>query len=131
MRAEERTRIRELLLQRRAELLADGDVPVEFANPETATKVDEDAAPLEEMTQVIASGRNRARTAALKAIDDAMRRMVDEPDEYGVCEGCDEPIPQRRLLLMPEARMCAACQDEHDKATNPRGVNRKHLTDFR
>lgn len=123
--------MRELLLQRRAELLAEGDVPVEFANPETATKVDEDAAPLEEMTQVIASGRNRARTAALKAIDDALRRMIDEPDEYGLCEECDEPIPQRRLLLMPEARMCAACQDEHDRLNNPRGGNRKHLRDYR
>jgi DnaK suppressor protein len=130
MRADERTKMRELLLQRRAELLAEGDVPVEFAKPETVVKPDEDAAPLEEMTQVIASGRNRARTAALKAIDEALRRMIEEPDEFGLCEGCDEPIPQRRLLLMPEARMCAACQDEDEKA-NPRGGNRKHLRDFR
>lgn len=131
MRADERTKMRELLLQRRAEVLAGGDVPVEFADPEAATKPDEDAAPLEEMTQVIASGRNRARTAALKAIDDALRRMSDEPDEYGVCEGCDEPISPRRLLLVPEATLCAECQDADEKANNPRGRNRRHLTDFR
>lgn len=131
MRADERTNMRALLLQRRAELLAEGSVPVEFNDPEAATKVDEDAAPLEEMTQVIASGRNRARTAALKAIDEALRRMVDEPEEYGICEGCDEPIPTRRLLLVPEATLCAECQDAEEKANSPRGRNRRHLTDYR
>lgn len=131
MEADERTRMRALLLQRCAELLAEGDVPVEFTNPETATKPDEDAAPLEEMTQVIASGRNRARTAALQAIDDALRRMAEEPEEFGLCEACDEPIAPRRLLLVPEATLCAECQDEDERANRPRGRNRRHLTDFR
>ena len=126
--------MREVLLKRRAELVAEGHVPVEFGQGDAAgvaAKPDEDAAPLAEMTQVIASGRNRARTAALAAIDDALRRLAADPEEFGVCEACDEPIAARRLLLIPEATLCAACQNEDERAKSPRGRSRRHLTDYR
>lgn len=123
--------MRALLLQRRAELLAGGDVPIEFGHGDVATKPDEDAAPLEEMTQVIASNRNRNRTAALAAIDDALRRLADDPESFGICEACDEPIPNRRLVLVPEATLCAACQEADERASSTRGRSRRHLTDFR
>ncbi|MBZ5713675.1 TraR/DksA family transcriptional regulator [Nannocystis pusilla] len=131
MKPDELGPMRTLLLQRRAELLKGGDVPVEFEQSEVVTRPDEDAAPLVEMTQVIASNRNRARTAALAAIDDALRRMADDPEEFGVCEACDEPIAQRRLLLVPEATLCATCQREDEQANSTRGRSRRHLTDFR
>lgn len=123
--------MRELLLQRRAELLAGGDVPVEFEKGEVVAKPDEDAAPLAEMTQVIASNRNRSRTAALQAIDGALRRMAEDPESFGLCESCDEPIAPRRLLLVPEATLCAECQDEDERANTTRGRSRRHLTDYR
>ncbi|MDC0717555.1 TraR/DksA family transcriptional regulator [Nannocystis bainbridge] len=122
--------MRTLLLQRRTELLKGGDVPVEFEQQEVVTRPDEDAAPLVEMTQVIASNRNRARTEALAAIEDALRRMVDDPEEFGLCEACDEPIAQRRLVLVPTATLCATCQRE-DEANSSRGRSRRHLTDYR
>ena len=34
---------------------------------------------------------------------------VDEP-EFGICLSCREPIPIKRLLLMPESTECVACQ---------------------
>lgn len=127
--------MRAVLLQRRAELLAEGHVPVEFGQAdqgEAALKPDDDAAPLAEMTQVIASGRNRARTAALAAIDDALRRLAADPEEFGVCEACDEPIAAPRLVLVPTATLCAACQNEDEQAMRTRGGNRRrHLTDYR
>lgn len=131
MRPDDLQALRTLLLRRRAELVAEGDVPIELGQGDVATKPDEDAAPLAEMTQVIASNRNRARTAALKALDDALRRMAQEPDEFGVCSECDEPIAQRRLLLMPEATLCAGCQAEGEANSAPRGQSRRHLTDYR
>lgn len=132
MEARELESMRALLLQRRAELLAEGAVPIEFGQQgDVATRPDEDAAPLEEMTQVIASGRNRARTAALAAIDRALRRMTDDPEGFGMCEACDEPIAARRLLLVPEATLCAACQEADEKANSARGQRRRHLTDYR
>lgn len=131
MRPHELTKMRALLLQRRAEVLAEGTVPVEFEKGEVVAKPDEDAAPLAEMTQVIASNRNRNRTAALQAIDEALRRMIDDPEGFGLCESCDEPIPQRRLVLVPEATLCAECQKEDEQANSTRGRSRKHLTDYR
>lgn len=123
--------MRALLLERRAELLAEGSVPVEFDKGEVVAKPDDDAAPLAEMTQVIASNRNRNRTAALQAIDDALRRMGEDPESFGLCESCDEPIAPRRLLLVPEATLCAECQNEDEQANSARGRSRRHLTDYR
>ncbi len=121
--------LRERLLERRAELVAAGSVPIEFVQDDDPTKTDDDAAPLTEMTQIIASGRNRARTRALQAIEQALQRLASDPDTYGLCETCDEPIPIGRLALMPEVTRCAECQAEDEQA-NPRGGPRRHLTDF-
>ena len=48
--------------------------------------------------------RERARLAALVG---ALRRL--EEGSYGVCTGCDDPIPFERLLVMPETSSCSAC----------------------
>ena len=34
---------------------------------------------------------------------------------FGICEGCDEEIPYKRLLIVPEARFCARCQAYEEK----------------
>lgn len=39
----------------------------------------------------------------------AARRRLDE-GSYGVCVGCGEPIEEGRLLAMPAAALCVACQ---------------------
>ena len=51
----------------------------------------------------------------LNQIDDAIRR-VDE-GAYGVCETCEKPISQKRLLAVPYARFCIKCQAEQEKKT--------------
>ena len=52
-----------------------------------------------------ASARARKERLALlkKALD-----AIDDGD-YGLCEGCEEPIPFARLKLIPEATLCVAC----------------------
>lgn len=39
---------------------------------------------------------------------DALKRM--DEGSYGICEKCGEAVPYGRLLVMPEARNCAACE---------------------
>ncbi|MCA9654641.1 MAG: TraR/DksA family transcriptional regulator [Myxococcales bacterium] len=121
--------IRTRLLRRRDELLGEGDVDIEPLKDDPTKKIDEDAAPLAEMEQVIASNRNRARAQQLQQIDLALVRLGEEPEDFGLCESCDEPIPMRRLELMPWARLCAACQQEQESSDAP--GTRKHLTDYR
>ncbi|MCA9541621.1 MAG: TraR/DksA family transcriptional regulator [Myxococcales bacterium] len=90
---------------------------------------DEDHQPLNEMLQAIASGRNRNRSELLRLIDEALHRIDNEPEEYGLCVECEEPIPARRLALMPYAERCVACQgaqESHERAVG----GRRNLTDF-
>lgn len=47
---------------------------------------------------------NRAEQAAIEA---ALARL--ERGEYGMCEGCGQPIPERRLAVRPMAATCVAC----------------------
>ena len=122
-------KLRSALQARRAELQAEGDIAIEPVKDDETKKVDEDAAPLTEMSQVIASNRNRVRAEELARIGEALERMRDDPDEFGICEQCEEPIPARRLELMPWVTLCAACQERREDDT--RGGSRRHLTDYK
>jgi DnaK suppressor protein len=42
------------------------------------------------------------------AIERALAKMAT--GSFGVCEDCAEEIPPRRLLVVPDARLCANCQ---------------------
>jgi RNA polymerase-binding transcription factor DksA len=41
---------------------------------------------------------------------DALRRLYDDPEAFGTCEGCGASIGFERLELVPAARTCAGCQ---------------------
>ena len=49
----------------------------------------------------------------LNMIDDALRKI--EEGTYGVCENCDKPIVQKRLMAMPHAPLCIKCQEIEEK----------------
>ena len=49
----------------------------------------------------------------LNLIDSALRK-IDE-GTYGACEECEKTIPQKRLLAVPFARLCIACQELEEK----------------
>jgi len=128
MNAELLARLRQRLLDLRAELLATPDARVEPVRRDVSEKVDEDEAPLTEMLQVIASNRNRSRAAELDRIERALARLDAEPDEFGLCRMCEDEIAEKRLLAMPHVELCVDCQARRDPA---RGGTRKHLTDYR
>ena len=129
MEPEDLQRFRTRLEELREELRAEGDLALEnTARDGGDGKIDEDAAPLSEMNQVIASKRNAERALRLKQIAVALKRLVNEPEEFGLCGVCDEEIPEKRLWLMPWATRCVACQE---KGEDDRGGRRKHLGDYR
>jgi DnaK suppressor protein len=121
---------RKLLEKLRREALAQGPARVE-PNRRDATEVgvaDEDAQALSEMLQAISSQRNRGQAERVARIDRALRKLVEEPDDYGLCEECGEEIAQGRLSAMPEATLCAECQAARDPR---RGGTRRKVTDYR
>lgn len=44
----------------------------------------------------------------LIAIERALAKMAT--GNFGICEECGEEIPNKRLQVLPEARLCASCQ---------------------
>jgi len=50
----------------------------------------------------------------LQKIEYLLNRVAEEQD-FGVCEECGTRIPKERLLLVPEATLCVACQREMEK----------------
>jgi DnaK suppressor protein len=125
-----RTRYKERLTTRRSELVNAGPHKIEpnRQDPTTSGVSDEDAQALSEMMQTLASSRNRDDAKELSAIDRALAKLRDEPDEFGVCEDCGEDIPERRLEVMPWAGLCTECQAKVDPRRN---VGRKKITDYR
>jgi len=50
----------------------------------------------------------------LQQIEYLLNRVAEEKD-FGLCEECGTRIPKERLLLVPEATLCVACQREIEK----------------
>jgi len=53
------------------------------------------------------------KTETLDDIDEALKKL--EEGSYGICEGCGDMIPVKRLNVMPFATYCIDCQDEEEK----------------
>src|SRR5581483_8433713 len=73
-------------------------------------KLDEDAAPLEEMNQVIASARNKNDLVVLGKVRKAIARLDSDPDDFGNCLDCGDEIVFKRLDAMPWVELCVECQ---------------------
>ena len=124
-----RARFRQKLLDLKSELIEEGDIAIEPGRLDAAAVgTDQDAQPLAEMSQTIASSRNRERTVVLRQVTIALRRLEDQPDAFGLCVECEEPISAKRLELRPYVELCVECQQARDA---PRGTPRKSLTDYR
>lgn len=123
-------RYRKRLLELKAEILAEGDFEIEPGRQDaTAVGSDDDAQPLTEMSQTIASSRNRNRSGVLARVAAALARLEADPEAFGLCTECEEEIPAKRLDLMPYVELCVDCQQATDGQRKTGG--RRHLRDFR
>lgn len=50
----------------------------------------------------------------LYQIDDALRRLYREPDGFGHCFECEQPIHWERLEALPYATLCIACKEREE-----------------
>jgi DnaK suppressor protein len=130
MTPQKRASLRKLLQEEQRELQGTGPVKLEpnRKDPGDTGVADEDAQALSEMLQAIGSQRNKGQTEKLARIARAIRKIDEEPSEYGLCEECGEDIALKRLEAVPEAILCTDCQGARDPR---RGTTRKKLTDYR
>lgn len=59
----------------------------------------------------------------LKLIEEALDRI--EAGDYGVCLGCEEPIPAKRLQALPWAKYCVTCQQSLANLQDDAGASGK------
>ena len=64
----------------------------------------------------------------LQKIEYLLTRVAEEQD-FGFCEECGTRIPKERLLLVPEATLCVACQRELEKMDSRTSMG-SHPTGF-
>jgi DnaK suppressor protein len=64
----------------------------------------------------------------LQKIEYLFNRVAEEQD-FGLCEECGTRIPKERLLLVPEATLCVACQRELEKMDSRTSMG-SHPTGF-
>jgi DnaK suppressor protein len=98
---------RELLLAKKAELLAESGA--EIPQPgEQGRLAEDDQAPA--LLDEFISLEIRQRVCwTLKEIDAALGRLAT--GEYGVCADCGDAITPRRLAAIPWAEYCIRCQE--------------------
>ncbi len=130
MTPQERLAHRRTLERLRAAIVDTGPARIEpnRRDPATTGVADEDAQALSEMLQVLASKRNEGRAALLRQVEHALAKLVDAPEDFGLCESCEEEIAPKRLALVPYTTLCVDCQAKRDPKL---GGSRKKLTDFR
>lgn len=86
------------------------------SRPEIRDMMDDETPPSAELIDIAQALEQVGRDASLKeverrelvAIERALAKM--STGSYGVCEDCQDEIPAKRLMVLPEARLCANCQ---------------------
>ncbi len=129
MSPEERAHFEGRLTALRDALRDAGTIEAPKIRDDAVGKVDDDTTPLTEMLQVIASSRNRQHAQVLRQVLGALQKLQREPEDYGLCVECDEPIKRGRLELMPYVELCVRCQSAQEEGAAQRG-GRRHLTDY-
>lgn len=109
-RADETSDYRSALLAERARLAGGKRNELEVLVLPGSLAVD-DQAPLMH-DQFVVLRQHRMDRQKLKLIDAALERL--NQGEFGLCTECEEPIPRRRLNIMPWAAYCVPCQDRID-----------------
>ena len=108
-------RYRKKLIELKAEMVNEGDIEIEPGRTDpAAVGSDEDEQPLAEMSQTIASSREPRPRRGAGAGGGGLARLDDDPEAFGLCAECEEPISHKRLELMPYVELCVECQQARD-----------------
>lgn len=111
-------RLKQLLLQKRAEILQEGKA--EFKKylsgenkqlVETAMFDEGDISVVDLAEDITLKQLSNNRDMLIK-IDIALQKL--EADTYGICEDCGDEISEERLKIMPFAILCRDCQEKQE-----------------
>jgi DnaK suppressor protein len=102
---------RELLIEKRSEILVSGGIRPLQATMENNTRQGDLADQADGTNEVHIQLRLRQTDAKiLQAIEEALERI--EKGTYGACRDCGEPIASARLNAIPWTRVCIQCKEK-------------------
>jgi len=98
---------RRTLLEKRAELLA--GLGTKFDTRAGMDRVGEDDQAQITHDEFVSLHLNSLDYTQLRLVDEAIDRL--DSGDYGICQGCEEAIPVKRLKALSWARYCVRCQE--------------------
>jgi DnaK suppressor protein len=98
--------IRELLMQRWRQIDKSGSRDITAQEMLPQAEIIDMAQSLEQIGRDTSLAEQERRE--LLAVERALAKM--STGSFGTCEDCGEEIPPKRLMVLPEARLCAHCQ---------------------
>jgi RNA polymerase-binding protein DksA len=61
----------------------------------------------------LADSLSQRDVESLARIKEALLRI--DNGTFGLCEECEEPIPEKRLLALPDCKACISCAEEQER----------------
>lgn len=55
---------------------------------------------------------NTRASTKLRQIENALAKIEDK--SYGLCQDCEEPIPEKRLIINPHFQTCISCAEDRE-----------------
>jgi len=114
MNKKELKRFKEILLQRKKELIQTAEVTRErgmvLDTDDLPDEVDLASSEAEQSMNLLLRDRERV---LVKKIDKALAKI--ESGEYGTCESCGDEIGMKRLEARPVTDLCIRCKEEQER----------------
>jgi DnaK suppressor protein len=105
----------------RAKRLLEAELDAVVTRLQTEAEVPQSSSAGDEFLDVAQSIEHQelARLTASRLTERARRLQVAltrvSDGQYGVCSECGAPIPSKRLLAVPDATTCVACQEQLER----------------
>jgi len=106
---------RRMLLEKRAAVLI--NLGVRFDTIAAMGRVGEEDQAQISHDEYISLSLNSIGHEQLGMVEEALDRI--KVGDYGTCLACGDPIPGKRLNVIPWARYCVPCQDRHAETGSP------------
>ncbi len=111
MNREERDSIRQAILEKIEETKKNIET---FRNLSKPVSPDNAIGRITRMEAINSKSINEASLAKSKQSLIALQKslgLINDPD-FGYCRNCEEPIPYKRMLIMPDTPFCVSCAEK-------------------
>lgn len=100
-------------------LMKKKELETALARAQEEMKVGEDGG--DDLEKILAFSRREGAVADIQrlrvrllGVERALGKALAGDGSYGLCEVCEEPISEKRLIALPEAQWCIQCAEKKE-----------------